>query len=81
MNESKLLFTTRSNVKHLKKSSYYIINGNFRIVPTLFQQLYTIHAIVGTGKNAKILPLRYVLLTSKTEKCYTLLFEISKKMN
>lgn len=74
-NERILLFTTKSNVEHLKKSSYWIMDGTFKTVPTLFRQLYTIHALVGTGENAKILPLVYALMTSKTEECYTRLFE------
>ena len=51
------------------------MDGTFKTVPTLFRQLYTIHAMVGTGENAKILPLVYALMTSKTEECYTRLFE------
>jgi len=51
------------------------MDGTFKTVPKLFQQLYTIHAIVGTGENAKILPLMFAIMTSKTEECYTRFFE------
>jgi hypothetical protein len=51
------------------------MDGTFKNVPTLFQQLYTIHAVVRTGENAKILLLVYALMTSKTEECYTRFFE------
>jgi hypothetical protein len=42
---------------------------------SLFRQLYTIHAVVGTRENSKILPFVYALMASKTEECYTRLFE------
>ncbi|KAL4126688.1 hypothetical protein QTP88_010897 [Uroleucon formosanum] len=74
-NKRKLLFTTKSNVEHLKKvhiGSWTVL----KTVPTLFRQLYTIHdIIVGTGESAKILSLVYALMTSKIEECYTRLFE------
>lgn len=44
-NERILLFTTKSNIEQLKKSSYWIMDGTFKAVPTLFRQLYTIHVI------------------------------------
>ena len=49
-----LLFTTSSNVALLKESVYWIMDGTFKTVPTLFHQLYFIHAMVGTGENAKV---------------------------
>ena len=46
------------------------MDGTFKTVPLLFQQMYTIHAPVG-GENACVLPLVYVLMTGKSEECYT----------
>ena len=70
-----LLFTTSSNVALLKESVNWIMDGTFKTVPTLFHQLYSIHAMVGTGENAKVLPLVYALMTSKSEECYIRLFQ------
>jgi len=44
-----------------------MMNGTFKTVPTLFRQLYTLHVMVGTEENAKILPLVHALMTSKSE--------------
>lgn len=45
-----LEFTTKSNVEHLKKSTYWIMDGTFKTVPTLFRKLYTIHVMAGTAE-------------------------------
>jgi hypothetical protein len=50
------------------------MDGTFKTVPTVFRQLYTIHAPVG-GENSRILPLVYSLITSKSEEIYKSLFE------
>lgn len=52
-----------------------MIDGTFKTVPILFQQLFSIHGKVGTGENAKVLPLGYGLMTSKSEECYVRLFQ------
>jgi hypothetical protein len=36
-NKQILLFTTKSNVENLRKSSYWIMDGTFKTVPTLFR--------------------------------------------
>ena len=50
------------------------MDGTFKTVPTVFHQLYTIHAPVGS-ENSRILPLVYSLITSKSEEIYKNLFE------
>ena len=69
-----LIFSTAAEIRYLAQAMYWIMDGTFKTVPTLFQQLYTIHAPVG-GENSRILPLVYVLMTSKSQECYTRLFE------
>jgi len=73
------MFITRSNLENLKKCSYWIKDGTFKTVTTLFRQVYTIHALVGTGKNPKKLPLVYKAcikaMASKSEECCIRLFE------
>src|SRR6266542_728592 len=64
-----LLFTTQANIQRLSRASFWLMDGTFKTVPTVFCQLYTIHAPVG-GKNSRILPLLYSLVTSKSEKIY-----------
>jgi hypothetical protein len=80
-----LLFTTKGNVRHLAQAPFWIMDGTFKTVPTLFYQLYTIHAPVGANDNYRILPLVYALMSSKTEDLYRALFqylnEFSEEIN
>lgn len=50
------------------------MDGTFKTVPNIFLLMYTIHVQVG-GKNSKILPLVYVLMTCKQQDYYERLFE------
>src|SRR4051812_2350743 len=51
------------------------MDGTFKTVSTIFKQLYIIHGCVGGNDNSRILPLVYVLMTSKSEECYRKLFQ------
>ena len=73
-NEKMMIFCTTSNLQHLQSAEYWIMDGTFKTVPLLFQQMYTIHAPVG-GNNARVFPLIYVSMTSKSEERYTQLFQ------
>lgn len=61
------MFTTKSKCRIFEKSPYWIMGGTFKTVPTLFRQFYTIHSMVRTEENLKILPRVYALMTSKSE--------------
>lgn len=69
-----LIFSTTAEIRFLALAVYWIMDGTFKTVPTLFRQLYSIHAPVG-GENSRILPLVYALMASKSQECYTRLFE------
>ncbi|CAG8664278.1 24017_t:CDS:2 [Gigaspora rosea] len=49
-NEKIMIFCTSNNLQYLEKARYWLMDGTFKTVPTLFRQLYTIHAIVGGEK-------------------------------
>jgi hypothetical protein len=51
------------------------MDGTFKTVPSIFHQLYTIHAPIGAENNSRILPLVYSLMTSKSEDMYRELFQ------
>jgi hypothetical protein len=74
-NEKIMIFCTISNIQHLEESRYWIMDGTFRTVPTLFYQMYTIHALVGGESNSRVFPMVYVLMTNKLERSYTQLFQ------
>ncbi|CAB4424033.1 unnamed protein product [Rhizophagus irregularis] len=69
-----LLFTTQMNIQRLSQAQFWLMDGTFQTVLTIFYQLYTIHAPV-SSTNSRILPLIYALITSKTEQIYRCLFE------
>jgi hypothetical protein len=70
-----LLFTTISNIRKLEQSTFWIMDGTFKTVPNLFEQLYTIHGRVGGSENSRIFPLVYALMSSKSKECYEKLFQ------
>ncbi|GET61757.1 uncharacterized protein LOC111040226 [Rhizophagus irregularis DAOM 181602=DAOM 197198] len=74
--EKVLIFTTTSNIKYLAQSNFWLADGTFKTVPTIFRQLYTIHGSIGSNENSQIMPLVYALLMSnKSEVAYRALFQ------
>ena len=73
--EKIMIFCTISNLQYLQKADFWIIDGTFKTVPTLFHQMYTIHALVGRENNSRVLPMVYALMTSKSKENYERLFQ------
>jgi len=73
--ERVLMFTTSINVNYLAQSPFWICDGTFKTVPTVFRQLYTIHGRIGGDENSRIMLLVYTLMSSKSEDCYKTLFQ------
>jgi len=59
-NDKILLFTTLANLRKLELAKYWIMDGTFKTVPTIFHQLYSIHAPVGHDTNSRILLLVFL---------------------
>ena len=72
-----LMFGTAQNLLELGLAEHWFLDGTFSIAPTLFEQLYTIHAI----KKNKNIPLVYILLTRKHQPLYTRVFERLFELN
>ena len=74
-----LVFGTRENLRVLEKTDIWYLDGTFKVVPTIFFQLFTILGSVTQhykGTDRKIaLPLVYALLESKAEKAYSKVIE------
>ena len=68
--EGILIFTTSENLKWLHEAKYWLMDGTFKTVPTLFRQLYSIHALAGRNDTFRIVPLVYALMTKKSEELY-----------
>ena len=64
-NDRILLFATQANIQRLSRASFWLMDGTFKTVPTVFRQLYlyTIHTPIGGSENSRILPLVYSLIT------------------
>ena len=58
----------------LRNASTWMLDGTFKVVPSLFFQLYTIHAIRGSH----VFPCVYAFLPNKATATYKRLFQILK---
>ena len=56
------------------------MDGTLKTVPTLFRQLYSIHAPAGGNVNFRLVPLIYALMTMKNEELYEKLFQELNEM-
>ena len=45
-NDRILIFSTRRNLQLLSRSEHWYADGTFKVVPSIFTQLYTIHAFI-----------------------------------
>ena len=65
-----LIFGTYQNLQLLNNSEQWFVDGTFKVCPTLFFQLYTVHA----QNNGRILPCIFRLLPNKFQTTYTEFF-------
>lgn len=67
-------FSTAELIHILCDSSVIYMDGTFRVVPSLFLQLYTLHAFY----KGKMIPLVCFLLPDKRRETYSRMFELLK---
>ena len=65
-----ILFATDDAMEILRSSNHWFGDGTFEVSPSIFFQLYTIHAI----HNGRIIPCVFALLPNKTQITYDRLF-------
>ncbi len=75
--ERLLIFTTEENLDALELNTVWHADGTFKCCPSLFYQVYTIHAVI----NNHTLPFVYILMQRKSEKQYTRALNILKDLN
>ncbi|KFD47098.1 hypothetical protein M513_12008 [Trichuris suis] len=68
------MFTTVSDVQKLANATFWITDGTFKTVLSVFYQLYTIHEPITTG-SCRSFPLVYILMTGKSKTLYECAFE------
>lgn len=69
--EKIIILGTIQNLKIMSKSKLWLMDGTFQVVPNIMRQLFSIHCKVGDGI---IVPVLYVLMSSKTKQCYEEVF-------
>jgi hypothetical protein len=65
-----VMFSTLDNLRHLSRSKTIYMDGTFKTCPTLFTQMFSVHALVCDH----VVPLVYVLLVDKSCKTYFSVF-------
>ncbi len=70
-----LIYSTQTSLQLLTTARHWTMDGTFKIVPQLFFQLYTVHALI----QGQTIPCAYGLLPNKQEVTYTNFFQILKE--
>ena len=70
-----LVFCSAENLRHLSKSTMWIMDGTFKNSPSLFCQLYSIHGFV----RGIWVPLVFVLMEKKDEESYVRVLTMLKE--
>ena len=70
-----LIYATQCYLQFLSTARHWLMDGTFKIVPELFSQLYTIHALCGSQS----IPCVYGLLPNKRQVMYMSFLEKLKE--
>lgn len=73
-NKRIIIYSSRKMMDFLCRSTLWILDGTFKIVPSQFQQLYAIHGNVMSNRKTTV-PLLFALCTNKDKNTYNKLFE------
>ena len=71
-----LVFASDDGLQLLKTARYWISDGTFKVVPSLFAQLYTIHA----PERGKCFPCIYAIMANRTRDSYVELLQNIKRI-
>ncbi|KAL1430195.1 hypothetical protein MTO96_015311 [Rhipicephalus appendiculatus] len=66
-----LIFFTDENIRKLNDAPMWLMDGTFKTVSPLFEQLYTIHGYL----HGHVFPFVYCLMTRRTQMAYEALLE------
>lgn len=69
-----MVFSTVNNIRCLADAEFWIMDGMFKTVPTLFYQLYSIHKGRIFQQQSTTYCICTVLMTSKSQAAYKRLF-------
>ena len=71
-----LIFTTADSISHLCNADRIYCDGTFYTAPSLFDNIFTIHAFVGSA----MFPLVFALLQKRVKHTYTWFFTLFKEI-
>lgn len=69
-----IIFATNANIRRLSEAQEWAIDGTFDHIPSLYLQLWTIHAFI----QDKLVPCIFALLCEKTALTYTRILRLLK---
>ncbi|XP_067658205.1 uncharacterized protein [Haliotis asinina] len=73
--ERHLVFATDRQLQHLSVSRQWFMDGTFKIVKRQFHHLLTIHAFVRDGKDFKLVPLVFDIMSRRRTSDYVKIFK------
>lgn len=74
-----LIFCSAKAKTIIPKTKHFFMDGTFKSSPQPFQQLFTIHGDLGSDtNNINVIALIYAFMTHRTEKAYSVLFNLIK---
>lgn len=76
-NEDRLIILgTEDSLDRLRSNRHWFGDGTFKVSPTIFVQLFTLHFMF----RSTVVPALYALMTNRTEEMYSTLFEKIKSL-
>lgn len=72
-----IIFGTKESLTWLKDNRHWLADGTFKTAPSIFFQIFTIHALI----TETTIPCIYVLLTNKCEESYKVVFDKLKSID
>ena len=71
-----LIFGTQSTLQKLQESEAWFCDGTFKVVPSIFYQLFTIHGLM----HGHVVPCVFALLPNKRQDTYERLFQALREL-
>lgn len=75
--ERLLIFATPTGLNTLSASSHWFVDGTFKVVPQIFFQIYSVHALVADN----VIPCVFALLPNKSQRSYDRFWQALKGSN
>nr|XP_054757396.1 uncharacterized protein LOC129263513 [Lytechinus pictus] len=70
-----IIFATDTNLRVLGNAESWFADGTFKVVPNIFFQLWTIHAVY----ESHVVPLVYALVANKTQATYRRVLDVVRE--